>query len=214
MISRVVTAEILDSLEPDDPQAMRSRRDLSRIDGVLGGARWIARTAARHPESAARGIVELGAGGGLVCERLASAIPGAPITGLDLAPRPAGLPPEIDWKQGDFFDTLRGTTGEIVAGNLILHHFQDTELALLGRQLRGFRVVAFSEPLRSRVSLALSHVFAPLVGPVTRHDMPASIRAGFRPSELAPLLGLDVSKWTIHESVNRLGTIRIHAWRE
>jgi hypothetical protein len=48
---------------------------------------------------------------------------------------------------------------------------------------------------------------------VTRHDMPASIRAGFRKGELAALLGLDRSAWIIEETETLRGSLRFSATR-
>ena len=60
-LDRVLTPEILDSLDPRDPRAIRSRRDLVFIDAFMGNSRWITESVARS-SSARDGIVELGAG--------------------------------------------------------------------------------------------------------------------------------------------------------
>ena len=51
------------------------------------------------------------------------------------------------------------------------------------------------------------------MGEVTRHDMPASIRAGFRQGELPVLLGLNSEDWTISESSHWRGALRLIAKR-
>jgi hypothetical protein len=211
--ARIVTPEILDTLEPTHPEAQRSRRDLQRLDWFLGGSRWIARAVLEHRHDAARGIVELGAGGGELCGKLAASMPECAVTGLDLVARPPGLNPAARWKSGDFFQTLPGTDGGIVAGNLILHHFSGEALQSLGAMLERFRILLFSEPLRTPWSLALSRLADPLVGAVTRHDMPASIRAGFQGGELAALLGLQKSSWRVAEVPRATGVLRFKAWR-
>jgi hypothetical protein len=48
---------------------------------------------------------------------------------------------------------------------------------------------------------------------VTRHDMPASIRAGFRRGELPALLGLDSKKWILRELSHWRGSLRLVASR-
>jgi hypothetical protein len=52
----------------------------------------------------------------------------------------------------------------------------------------------------------MSRFLFPFVNEVTRHDMVVSIRAGFKHSELAAMLGLDFS-W--HEKRGLFGGIRL-----
>ena len=70
MLQRVVIPELLDHLPEDDPHAMRSRRDLRRINFLMGNERWILGTLARFPDSSRGGIIELGAGMGACAARL------------------------------------------------------------------------------------------------------------------------------------------------
>ncbi|MFY8268654.1 MAG: hypothetical protein ACOVLK_04570, partial [Terrimicrobiaceae bacterium] len=102
---RVITPEILDSLDPSDPRAIRSRRDLRHIDAFLGNTRWVVRQLL-PPHAAGTGIVEIGAGSGDLCAKLQAALPATTITGLDLIERPDPLPATIRWISGDFFETL------------------------------------------------------------------------------------------------------------
>jgi hypothetical protein len=210
--SRVVVPEILDHLDFAHPDARRSRLDLRGVDFFLGGTRWIVGSAVRHAASAAAGIVELGAGEGRLCNALARRLPGCPVTGLDFAVPGCPLAPGVSWTTGDFFQTLSGTSGGIAVGSLILHHFEREALRCLGELLRSFRVLIFSEPLRHPWPLVLARLIRPLTGTVTRHDMPVSIRAGFRAGELGPLLGLDAG-WKIVESSKVRGAMRFEAWR-
>ena len=196
---RVITPEILDSLDHRDPRAVRSRRDLAIIDAFMGHSRWISRTVTRSPY-ARQGVVELGAGTGHLCDRLHRALPECRITGLDFIPRPPSLSPGIDWLAGDFFDTLDSARGGVAVGSLVLHHFSAHVLRELGHRLNRFDFLVFAEPLRSRLPLAAAALVSPLVGDVTRHDMPASIRAGFLHGELASALHLDPSRWKILET--------------
>lgn len=209
---RVVAPEILDSLAPTDPAARRSRRDLRRLNSFLGCSRWILRSVRPHNEAARLGIVELGAGEGELCRRLAEHMPGFPVTGLDLVahPNPSGF----DWRTGNFFETLPGVLGGVAVGSLILHHLHDNELRRLGTILSAFRALIFCEPLRSPWPMRLSRLALPFVGSVTRHDMPVSQRAGFRSGELAPRLGLDSRTWRVAEKESSRGTLRFLAWRE
>ena len=61
---RRLVPELLDELPPDDPRALRSRRDLKLVNGIMGHAALLARaldalvtTSASPPR-----LVELGAG--------------------------------------------------------------------------------------------------------------------------------------------------------
>jgi hypothetical protein len=209
---RVVVPEILDSLPAEDPRARRSRRDLRAVDAFMGNTRWILRKIRTlTPEDGT--IVELGAGEGRLASRLGGAFPRRRIVGLDLAERPPDLDGRVHWMRGDFFQTLTEVEGEICAGSLVLHHFRDEALGALGRKMRNFRILVFCEPLRSRAALGLSALAWPFAGEVTRHDMPASIRAGFVPGELARLLGLEAGRWDWSETATRRGGLRFFARR-
>ncbi len=211
-LNRVIIPEILDSLNPADPRAMRSRRDLSWIDLFLGNSRWIVRQLKKQTLPSVR-IIEIGAGEGALCRKVQSALPSSTVTGLDLIQRPANLPVSIHWIGGDFFQTLPKIDADACVGSLILHHFSDEALRDLGARLQSFRSLTFCEPLRSRLPLFFSKLASPFLSEVTRHDMPASIRAGFRPGELPTLLGLDSKKWNTSESSHWRGALRLVASR-
>lgn len=213
-LPRVVVPEILDTLNAADPEAIRSREDLRRLDKFLGGSRWVLRTLAKHRHAAASGIVELGAGDGRLCNFITAKMPGCLVAGLDLAVRPDGLHPGTNWKCGDFFQTLPTCEGGVVVGSLILHHFDDADLSVLGKILAKFRVLIFSEPHRDPWSILLSRMALPFVGKVTRHDMTVSLRAGFRRGEIASVLGLDKTGWRISETSRMTGVLRFEAWRD
>lgn len=209
-LDRVIIPEILDSLNPADPRAIRSRRDLRLIDLFLGNSRWIVRQLQKQTPPPTR-IIEIGAGEGTLCRKVQTALPASTVTGLDLIQRPASLPGAIQWIGGDFFQTLTNIEANACVGGLILHHFTAEALRDLGARLQSFRSLVFCEPLRSRVPLFLSKLSCPFLSEVTRHDMPASIRAGFRPGELPALLGLDSKKWSVRESSHWRGVLRLVA---
>ncbi|GAA5483000.1 class I SAM-dependent methyltransferase [Haloferula sargassicola] len=204
---RIVTEEILDRLPPDDPEAVRSRADLRRINFLMGNSRWILRQVARHRAVAEKGIVELGAGEGVLLRRLSEF---GPATGIDLVPRPPGLAETIAWQVGDALAADR--SGGILVANLFLHHFEGEALAALGNLARNFELLVAVEPFRSPRALQLGRGMNAFVGPVTRHDMEASIRAGFRIGELAPALGL--GRWRFSERTSWRGGLRVLAWRD
>jgi len=209
-LNRVIIPEILDSLTPADPRAIRSRRDLRWIDLFLGNSRWIARQLKKQTPPPAR-IIEIGAGEGDLCRIISTTLPSSTVTGLDLIQRPGNLPEVIQWSSGDFFQTLPKMDADACVGSLILHHFSDEALRDLGARLQSFRSLTFCEPLRSHLPLFLSKLSCPFLSEVTRHDMPVSIRAGFILGELPALLGLDSKKWHIRESSHWRGVLRLTA---
>jgi len=211
-MKRILKAEILDHLDPADPGAVRSRRDLRWIDLFLGNSRWMLDSLGKL-RGTAQGVVELGAGEGALCRRISAILPGISVTGLDRLARPAQLPSSVRWVGGDFMETLPSVAGSACCGALILHHFDAENLRKLGRELARFSHLLFTEPHRSVLPLTMAGLVSPLVGKVTRHDMPASIRAGFRKGELPSLLGLRPSDWVIREQVTLRGSLRFSASR-
>lgn len=211
MKTRIVEPEILDHLPHDDPAARRSRRDLRRINFLMGNERWILRSLENYPDAAASMICELGAGDGGVAAKIQRRFPNSRVTACDLAPRPAGLDPAIEWRGGDIFKEPPPRGGVLVA-NLFLHHFEGDDLKRLGRLCKGFDLLIFNEPNRSRTAALLGTLLHPFVNHVTRHDMQASIRAGFRRGEMAGLLGLDPARWRIEETSPWRGARRVLAW--
>lgn len=210
---RQLEPEILDDLDPADPRAITSRRDLRRINFLMGNERWILRQVARRP-AAARGITEWGAGDGHLLARLAAHGPAA---GIDRVARPADLPPDLGWHAADLLDTDPATAaqpGGLVVANLLLHHFDEAQLRRLGAHLRasGSTLICV-EPRRSPAALACGKAMLPWVSEVTRHDMIVSIRAGFRAGELAPKLGL-TDDWHPRESPSWRGGLRTVLERE
>ncbi len=212
MKTRIVEPEILDHLPHEDPAARRSRLDLRRINFLMGNERWILRALKQFPDAAASMICEIGAGDGELVAKIRRGFPNIRITACDLAPRPAGLDPAIDWRSGDIFQHAPSPGGVLVA-NLFLHHFEGEGLRHLGKVCEGFDMLIFNEPDRSRIAAFLGTLLHPFVNHVTRHDMQVSIRAGFRGGEMASLMGLDTSVWKIRETSTWRGARRVIAWR-
>lgn len=213
MKQRLLVPELLDSLDAADPRAIRSRLDLRFINLFLGNERWIRSMLQEHSVEI-RSLQELGAGRGHLLKRLHSILPEAIVTGLDLSARPEGLPSGIRWIRGNFLETLTDGKADACIGNLILHHFDSEALRTLGGKLQEFRLLLFSEPLRKTLPMRLARMVLPLAGKVTRHDMPASIRAGFLKGELPSLLGLDPARWNVKEYESGRGSLRLMAIRK
>jgi hypothetical protein len=209
MSARVVTPEILDHLPADDPEAMRSRRDLRRINFLMGNERWIVRTIREFPEAAAKGIVEIGAGDGVLSYKLARMFPEATVTACDLVERPAGLDDRVCWRQGDVLTDDGPPIGGVLVANLFLHHFEGESLVALGKLCARYEVVIFCEPDRSALPHFLGALMWPLINRVTRHDMHVSISAGFSKGELRGLLGLAEGVWRIRETSTWRGARRV-----
>lgn len=222
MRARLVEPEILDSLPHDHPDALASRGDIRFLNTVMGNFRWIRKELGQNARPAEK-VVELGAGDGSLVRYVARthAALAKGWTGLDFAPSPgpALLPVGAGWLQGDFLadgaaaDAVRGA--DIVVANLILHHFQDDQLALLGRRLHRARLLLISEPARHPSHLWKGRLLNAVLSfnHVTMFDMARSIQAGFKVGELPRLLRLDEKVWTVQESTSQLGAYRLVAVR-
>jgi hypothetical protein len=154
-------------------------------------------------------VHELGAGDGLLLSKIAGL--GFRPCGYDLSSRPADLCESALWQRGDFLESESPFKG-IVAGSLVLHHLEAEELEQLGKRLQSADCLLFVEPLRSRWSLLQGYGLRSFLGPVTRHDMMVSIRAGFRPGELPLALGLKEG-WKVEEATTFRGGYRLKATR-
>jgi hypothetical protein len=210
---RVVKPEILDDLPADDPEAIRSRRDLRLINLLMGNEQWIAQQVERAPaEAIARGVVEIGAGEGTLSTRLQTDHADISVDAYDLAPRPERVHPRIRWHQENVLSARPDADGVLVA-NLFLHHFEGEAMDQLATLCEQFQFLCFAEPWRHRLGLVQGAILFPVVNAVTRHDMIVSIRAGFRPGELPNLLRLDPDKWRIREQTTSRGGVRVVACR-
>lgn len=212
-MQRLVEPEIIDQLPADHPDVIRSRRDLKMINFLMGNERWITRNLRPFPDALARGVIEIGAGEGTLLKKLACRYPDTPLAGCDLAPRPADLPAAIEWHQQDVFECLADQSAGVLAANLFLHHFEDEELPRFTPLLQSFDIICVNEPYRTAQTITDAKIIMPLVGRATKHDMPASIRAGFLHGEMPRLLGLDDGSWRIREETTWRGGIRMLAWR-
>jgi len=210
-MDRVVIPELLDSLPADDPSAVRSRRDLSRINAMMGNLRWLRRSIATAGLGPDAHVVEVGAGDGALANALAG--DGFKVTAIDLSPPPADLQKDVTWIRGDLFEELPRLSGDVLVGNLFWHHFGDELLADLGAEVGKFRVVLAAEPMRARFPQVLGVLLVPFINKVTRHDMFVSIRAGFKPGELPALWQLNSGQWQLEEATGVLGACRLAAHR-
>ena len=148
MPPRTLEPELLDSLPPDHPDAIHSRRDLRLVNQLMRNHRWLTRTLPpllRPGELA----LELGAGTGELGLRLAAR--DVPVDGIDFWPRPAAWPPARAWHSADLCSFSGYDAYPVIVGNLIFHQFSDDQLAALGAVLRrSARVIIACEPARHK----------------------------------------------------------------
>ena len=219
MLPRVLEPETLDHLEPDDPVARRSRRDLRRVNAFMGARRILARAIARAvPDAPARPlrIVELGCGDGRlmldVARHRGDRWPDARLDLLDRQPivddATIAAYAAAGWQartvNADVMAWATRDDGErwdLVVANLFLHHFDAAALRrLLAACARRADAVACCEPRRSRFALAASHlIFFLGANAVTRHDGVLSVRAGFVGAELAAAWPDEALGWRVEE---------------
>lgn len=214
LAQRRVTPELLDVLPETDPRAIRSRRDLRRVNAWMGNARILAKLLnALQWDRSPRTVVELGAGDGSLSLAIARLLqPSWKNVELTLVDRLRVVQPgtlhalrELGWRaslaQADVFHWLeRSAPVDVVIANLFLHHFEVNQLERLFVQLqRVARVFAACEPKRFSFP-RLAGGLVRLIGcnSVTRHDAIVSIGAGFRGEELSTLWANDGS-WKVQE---------------
>jgi hypothetical protein len=215
-MERIVLPELLDVLPPQDQSALRSRRDLRRINAWMRHPRIMADLLEKYlVKQDAHQIVELGAGDGhfllSVARRLQGQWPGAHATLVDrldvLDPQTREHFKHLGWhvhaEIAEASEWLRQTSPkatEVVISNLFLHQLQKEQLAeLLWLAARSSRVVIALEPRRSWLPRLCGRLLWVIgCGPVTCHDGPISIRAGFTGSELSALWP-DKKNWDLVE---------------
>jgi SAM-dependent methyltransferase len=213
---RTVELELLDELPTDDARAIHARRDLQKVNALMGHARIMScalRETLRDTPSPL--IVELGSGDGTLLLQVARRL-GARATPLravlvdrrpSLSSQGRAAFNELGWHvetmAADVFEWLNRPhpdTADVTIANLFLHHFAEGELATLlrssSRQTRNF---VACEPFRSRTSL-IGATLLRFIGcnSVTRHDARISVKAGFRNQELSALWP-KVSGWRLTE---------------
>ena len=212
-MKRNVQPEILDTLSPGDPRAIRSRRDLRRINWWMRHHAIMSQALGKNLSAPPKTITELGAGDGDFLLRLAQKLPvektftEVRATLLDLQPTVSALTLEAFEQLGwcasatvtDVFD-WPPTACDLVIVNLFLHHFEDPQLAELLRLIseRTNLFIAL-EPRRARWPLFCSRLLW-LIGcnDVTRHDAVVSVRAGFSGDELSAFWP-DKNNWQLTE---------------
>ena len=219
-MERRLEPEWLDELPADDPRALASRRDLIRINQAMRNAAILAEVLRSAPTpGGSRCLVELGAGDGefLLCvaRRLGQSWRGTQATLVDLRDsvtiqskrRFSDLGWSIRVAAEDIFAWFQNAEPQdsrLIVTNLVVHHFAAPELQrLFESAARCCIFFAAVEPRRSQFALIFSKLVRFIGGNVvTRHDAPASVRAGFSGNELSRLWPAS-DEWVLTE--NRAG---------
>jgi predicted nicotinamide N-methyase len=216
MLPRRLEPEWLDELPADDPRAVRSRRDLVRVNAWMRQPVIMARALVRHgTPGRPRRILDLGAGDGAfmlrVARRLASRWQGVTAILLDrqdIVSREtreafAALTWNVETVTADVLDFLgraKSADVDIVTSNLFLHHFTHEQLAgLLAQAAQAGGLFVACEPRRAKLAVRASRMLWAIgCNDVTVHDAVASARAGFDGRELSALWP-SRSGWDLHE---------------
>lgn len=187
---RVLRPEILDGVRLD--QARDSLADIVRLNRYFGGHSVLRRILPEVIGSQETfTVLDVGAASGDMGDCIRSLYPGATVTSLDyLAFHMAkAAPPKVC--ADAFHLPFRDRSFDIVFCSLFLHHFTNEEIVNL---LRGFQNVARSAIVVIDLERnPLSYYFVPLSrwllrwDPITVHDAPASVEAGFHATELREL---------------------------
>jgi len=213
---RVVEPELLDELPAQDPEALRSRRDLRLLNFGMGHLRLMARALRENlPASTPPRIVELGAGDGhfllSIARRLRPKWPKGEATLVDRLNSfdPAvherfnrlgwGVRTEIN-TASEWLQQSNPGIADVIISNLFFHQFHNDELSeMLRFAAHSANLLIALEPRRSSTTRLSGRLLWFIgCGPVTRHDAAISIRAGFHGRELSALWP-DPKSWTLTE---------------
>ena len=188
---RILETEWLDSLPSSDPRAEQSRRDLRRVNTIMGNARHIAAALRPHWHEGMR-IADLGSGDGSLMKSIQHRLPG-PVKPI-LVDKADGL---------DVLDFLRedGPRLDAIVCNLFLHHLDGDVLSdVLALAAERAPLFVACEPRRARIALEASKMLWVLgANDVTRHDAVVSVRAGFTGDELSR--AWPIGRWNLEERV-------------
>lgn len=216
-MQRIVQPEILDSLPSCNLDAMASRRDLVKINHLMGNYRWLRSKITRAYSNDDHRYLEIGAGDGTLAKSLIRSLPNGNYDALDFSGEPEAWPTNSNWIAADIlrFEEY-GRYSHLIA-NLILHHFEAEELKALGTKIdaSGVRHIYACEPCR-RPFHKLQLRAGKWIGfnYVTLNDGCVSVDAGFRGDELPVALGLSPKDWVWKIKETWMGAYRMQAERK
>lgn len=201
--ARNLQPEWLDVLPAADPGAVGSRADLALLNRLMLQAEILHRILVRNcRQRQPLEILDLGAGDGTFMLRLARKLscrwPKVSVTLLDrqnlVGRETLEAVAAEGWRattvEADalaFLDAAATAKVDIITANLFLHHFAEPELLRIFQgAARLARLFVACEPRRNRFALGCSRALWVIgCNHVTRHDAPASVRAGFSGKELS-----------------------------
>lgn len=229
---RQLASEILDNLAEDDPRAIRSRRDIRRINRIMGADGIIA-DAVERSRRIPRRMIELGAGDGSMMLRLATrlSVRWQPMH-LTLLDRQRLVSDEtrdafarLGWSVevlhadvADWIVQMRQSMKQhwdIAVANLFVHHFDHDRIGAMFEALCGCADLFIAcEPRRGHLPLLASRMVG-LIGAnaVTREDAVLSVRAGFHGRELSDAWPGAQAQWLLEEGPAGLFSHRFVASR-
>jgi hypothetical protein len=223
--ARRVEPEWLDELPPQDARAMRSRRDLARVNALMSNASVVAGLLRAMLPAGKLRIAELGAGDGRFAARVVRRLAGreghivlvdrAPCVDDALSHELAARGWTVDVASADVFDWLVSAPPcDALVANLFLHHFDDAPLArLLALIAQRTRRFVACEPRRSALAATGARLLGAIgCGEVTRHDAVLSVRAGFAGAELRDLWTPEAG-WIVQEGPRGLFSHVLRAHR-
>lgn len=211
-MNRQVVDEILDGLSPQDPLAIQSRRDLRRLNRIMGNnRRWrrVFQDFFPTPNQAPKLLIELGAGDGMstleILRPLSTGLWSGSVGRLlfidlnnPVSPETVQAFAEINWQvkcvQSDAVAWMQSNPellgkSDLIFANLFLHHFEASRLQDFLQPIRSYsRRFHALEPRRSRLALFLSSRVGWIgCNSVTQNDAPVSVIAGFNDQELSEI---------------------------
>jgi SAM-dependent methyltransferase len=214
---RAVLPELLDELEPTDPRAIRSRRDLQRVHRAMSSLSILkhAITRIRLARTPKR-ILELGAGDGSLLLRLAQTLKpqwhGVGLTVLDrhdlMRSETRREYERLEWEVTVLREDAlawaverHSPHADLCITTLFLHHFATEELRALIAAIAGAAdAFVACEPRRNTLARIGSQLVGLLgVNEVTRGDAVKSVAAGFNGQELTSLWPRADHEWVLNE---------------
>lgn len=220
--TRIVAKEALDYLAPNDPAALRSRRDLVRVHLAMGTRAIMSKAwqalLGTQPGNVPLRILELGAGDGTlllgVARSLRHCLPPVQLTLLDrldiVSAATIASFEELGWsvliQRANVLDWAEQMESskprwDLISTTLFLHHFESWQLKqlLAKTAICADRFIA-CEPRRSMLALTGSYLVGAIgANKVTREDAVLSVRAGFRGAEITAHWPADLAHWQLRE---------------
>ncbi len=221
--TRCVEREWLDVLEPDDLRAIRSRKDLKKINAWMLQSYIMKRALIKSCHNGTpRTLLDLGSGDGTFMLRVARRL--VPhwqnvtvilldrqnIVSTDTVQHFRALRWNAESIAADVFDYLEQAAPseiDVITVNLFLHHFMQQELIqLLALAAQRSRILVACEPRRAAFALLASRLsWAIGCSDMTRDDAETSVRAGFNGRELSAAWPKE-SGWQLREQPAMLFT--------